>query len=138
MSSASAGRFQDHYEVLGVEHKAGSDAIQVAYARLADKYNPRTGVMPDLEKYESILLAFEVLSDPELRLDFDKRKGIGEEDKPKFSGMPFFEAYQRDTHLRIALMRTNLALLIRAILSKQTQMLMMMKRMEMKMRHGSK
>jgi hypothetical protein len=104
MSSASAGRFQDHYEVLGVEHKAGSDAIQVAYARLADKYNPRTGAMPDVEKYESIVLAFEVLSDPELRIDFDKLKGIGEEDKPKFSGMPFFEAYQRDTHLRIALL----------------------------------
>jgi len=104
MSSASAGRFQDHYEVLGVEHKAGSDAIQVAYARLADKYNPRTGAMPDAEKYDSILLAFEVRSDPELRIDFDKQKGIGEEDKPKFSGMPFFEAYQRDTHLRIALL----------------------------------
>jgi len=104
MSSASAGRFQDHYEVLGVDHKAGSDAIQISYARLADKYNPRTGAMPDVEKYESILLAFEVLSDPELRGDFDKLKGIGEEDKPKFSGMPFFEAYQRDTHLRIALL----------------------------------
>ena len=60
--------------------------------------------MPDVEKYDSILLAFEVLSDPELRTDFDKLKGIGEEDKPKFSGMAFFEAYQRDTHLRIALL----------------------------------
>jgi hypothetical protein len=104
MSSAAAGKFQDHYEVLGVEHKAGIDAIQVAYARLADKYNPRTGIVPDVEKFESVTLAFEVLADPELRQEFDKLKGIGEEDKPKFSGAPFFEAYRRDSHLRVGLL----------------------------------
>jgi hypothetical protein len=104
MSSAAAGKFQDHYEVLGVEHKASTDAIQVAYTRLAEKYHPKTGIVPSPEKYESVTLAFEVLSDPELRLDFNKLKGIGEEDKPKFSGLTFFEAYQRDTHLRIGLL----------------------------------
>lgn len=104
MSSAAAGKFQDHYEVLGVEHKASTDAIQVAYVRLAEKYHPKTGFSPSPEKYESITLAFEVLSDPELRQEFNKLKGIGEEDKPKFSGLPFFEAYQRDTHLRIGLL----------------------------------
>ncbi|MEO5926335.1 MAG: J domain-containing protein [Bryobacteraceae bacterium] len=104
MSSASAGKFQDHYEVLGVEYKAQAEAIQIAYSRLADKYNPRTGTFPDAEKFESVNLAYEVLSDPELRADFDKLKGIGEEDKPKFSGRPFFEAYRRDSHLRVGLL----------------------------------
>jgi hypothetical protein len=104
MSSPAAGKFQDHYEVLGVEHKAQTEAIQAAYTRLADKYNPRTGVVPDAEKFESITLAFEVLSDPDLRSDFDKLKGIGGEDKPKFSGLPFFEAYRRDSHLRVGLL----------------------------------
>jgi hypothetical protein len=103
MSSAAAGKFQDHYEVLGVDHKAGPDAIQLSYARLADKYHPK-GMNPDPEKYEAVTLAFEVLSDPELRQDFNKLKGIGEEDKPKFSGLQFFEAYQRDTHLRVGLL----------------------------------
>lgn len=104
MSSAAAGKFQDHYEVLGVEHKATTDAIQIAYLRLADKYHPKTGEVPSPEKYESVTLAFEVLSDPDLRLDFNKLKGIGEEDKPKFSGLPFFEAYRRDSHLRVGLL----------------------------------
>jgi curved DNA-binding protein CbpA len=104
MSSPAAGKFQDHYEVLGVDHKAGSDAIQAAYARLADKYNPKTGAVPDAEKSEAISLAFEVLSDPQLRGDFDKLKGIGQEDKPKFSGLQFFEAYRRDAHLRVGLL----------------------------------
>jgi len=104
MSSAAAGKFQDHYEVLGLDPKAGSDAIQASYARLAEKYHPKTGAVPDVEKFDAITLAFEVLSDPELRAEFNKLKGVGEEDKPKFSGMPFFEAYQRDTHLRIGLL----------------------------------
>lgn len=104
MSSAAAGKFQDHYEVLGVEHKANTDAIQVAYTRLAEKYHPKTGDVPNPEKYESVTLAFEVLSDPELRLEFNKLKGIGEEDRPKFSGASFFEAYKRDTYLRMGLL----------------------------------
>jgi hypothetical protein len=103
MSSAAAGKFQDHYEVLGLDHKASSEAIQSAYTRMAEKYHPK-GAFPDVEKYESVTLAFEVLSDPDLRLDFNKLKGIGEEDKPKFSGLAFFEAYQRDTHLRTGLL----------------------------------
>ena len=104
MSAPAAGKFQDHYEVLGVEHKAGTDAIQLAYARLAEKFHPITGATPDKEKFEAIGLAFEVLSDPDLRRDFDKLKGIGGEEKPKFSGRPFFEAYGRDVNLRIALL----------------------------------
>jgi curved DNA-binding protein CbpA len=104
MSSAAAGKFQDHYEVLGVDYKAGSEAIQVSYARLSAKYNPQSGSAPDHEKFEAVTLAFEVLSDPELRGDFDKLKGIGADDKPKFSGAPFFEAYVRDIHLRVALL----------------------------------
>jgi hypothetical protein len=104
MSSPAAGKFQDHYEVLGVEHKALAEAIQIAYTRLAEKYHPKTGVVPDVEKFESVTLAFEVLSDPDLRTDFDKLKGIGEEDKPKFSGHSFFEAYHRDSHLRVGLL----------------------------------
>jgi hypothetical protein len=104
MSSPAAGRFQDHYEVLGVDHKATTDAIQASYTRMAEKYHPKTGIVPDAEKFESITLAFEVLSDPELRADFNKLKGIGGDEKPKFSGEPFFEAYRRDSHLRVGLL----------------------------------
>lgn len=104
MSAASAGKFQDHYEVLGVEHRASSDAIKTSYARLSETFHPRNGFAPDEEKYEAVQLAFEVLSDPELRREFDKLKGIGGEEKPKFSGLPFFEAYGRDINLRVALL----------------------------------
>ncbi len=90
--------------MLGVEPKASMDAVQLAYARLSEKFHPKVGTTPDPEKYEGIVLAFEVLSDPELRKDFDKLKGIGGEEKPKFSGRAFFEAYGRDVELRVALL----------------------------------
>lgn len=90
--------------MLGVEHKASTDAIQSAYARLSEKFHPKTGITPDLDKYEGITLAFEVLSDPDLRKDFDKLKGIGGEEKPRFSGRKFFEDYGRDTNLRVAML----------------------------------
>jgi curved DNA-binding protein CbpA len=104
MSAPLAGKFQDHYDVLGVEPKAGSEAIQTAYARLSQRFHPQTGTHPDPQKFEAVTLAFEVLSDPQLRREFDKLKGVGGEEKPRFSGRPFFEAYGRDTNLRVALL----------------------------------
>lgn len=105
MSSAVAGKFQDHYEVLGVDPKANSETIQKAYARLAQKYHPSNPDTGDLEKFEAVNLAFEVLSDPHLRPEFDKIKGV-DDDKgpPKFNGEAFFNYLGREQGLRTALL----------------------------------
>src|SRR5262249_2651284 len=59
----------------------------------------------DAEKYESAKLAFEVLSDPDLRKQFNKLKGMEEEEGgPKFSGQPFFDSLGRDNNLRTTLL----------------------------------
>jgi len=105
MSAPLAGKFQDHYEVLGIDPKAISETIQRAYAQLAKKYHPNTPGTGDPEKFEALNLAYEVLSDPELRASFDKVKGVGhEEGPPKFSGQEFFDALGRETVLRSALL----------------------------------
>lgn len=104
MSAPAAGKFQDHYDVLGVEHNAPPEAIQAAYARLSAKFHPKNGTTPDQEKFDAVTLAFEVLCDPELRREFDKIKGIGGDEKPRFSGRSFFDLYGRDTNLRVALL----------------------------------
>lgn len=104
MSSPAAGKFQDHYDILGVEHNAPSEAIQAAYARLSAKFHPKNGTAPDQEKFDTVTLAFEVLCNPELRREFDKIKGIGGDEKPRFSGLSFFDLYVRDTNLRVALL----------------------------------
>ncbi len=105
MSAPVAGKFQDHYAILGVEPKANSDTIQAAYAKLAQKYhkdNPATG---DPEKFEVVNLAFEVLCDAALRAEFDKLKGVDQDgDKPKFGGAPFFVNLGKQSGLRTAIL----------------------------------
>ena len=101
MSSASAGKFQDHYEILGVDPRAPNETIHEAYSRLAK----RCRELGESERLEAVSLAYEVLSDQMLRREFDKLKGIGEDTGgPKFSGNRFFETFGRDTHLRMTLL----------------------------------
>lgn len=93
MSAPLAGKFQDHYVILGVDPKATNEVIQKAYSALAAKYNPRGGESPDQEKFEAVTLAYEVLMDPAAKATFDSmRPGAGQDDAPQFSGRPFFEA----------------------------------------------
>lgn len=104
MSAPAAGKFQDHYAVLDVDPKADSDEIQAAYAKLAQRYQPKSPTA-DAEKFEAVNLAFEVLSDAELRTGFDRIKGVGQDQSaPKFTGLDFFDALGRETVLRSALL----------------------------------
>ena len=105
MSAPVAGKFQDHYALLGVDPRAGQETIQAAHRALAQQFkpdNPRTG---DKTKFDLVNQAYEVLSDPYLRAEFDKVKGIDQEgDTPQFSGMDFFDTLSRQSGLRMALL----------------------------------
>lgn len=104
MSAPLAGKFQDHYAILGVDPKADSDTIQQAYSKLAKKYHPKSPT-GDAEKFEALNQAYEVLVDPSLRAAFDQVKGVTrEESAPKFSGPAFFEALGREAALRVAIL----------------------------------
>ncbi|HTW64614.1 MAG TPA: J domain-containing protein [Bryobacteraceae bacterium] len=105
MSGTAAGKFQDHYAVLGVEPKSDSETIQRAYAKLAQKYFPNNPETGNAEMFEAINMAYETLSDPQLRATFDKLKGVNQDDGgPKFSGFEFFDALGRETILRSAVL----------------------------------
>ncbi len=105
MSSGPAGKFQDHYIVLGVEPNADSDTIQAAYARLAQKYHPSNADTGNQEKFDALNQAFEVLADPALRAAFDKVKGVDPEaGNPKFTGPEFFDALEHSALLRSAVL----------------------------------
>lgn len=104
MSSASAGKFQDHYKVLGIDPKSDSATIQAAYSKLAPHHHPKTGIAPDQEKFDALNLAFEVLSDPGLRSTFDSLRGGQEEAPVNFSGLSFFAAVKKEALIRNALM----------------------------------
>lgn len=104
MSAPLAGKFQDHYAVLGIDPKSNSEAIQQAYSKLAQKYHPNNQSTGSVEMFEAVNMAYETLSDPELRGIFDKVKGIDQEGSPKFSGMGFFDALGREGLLRSAIL----------------------------------
>jgi hypothetical protein len=101
MSAPLAGKFQDHYAILGIDSKSDSDTIHQAYSKLAQKYHPNNAATGNAEMFEAVNSAYETLSDPDLRFLFDRVKGVGQDDGgPKFSGRGFFDALGREARLR--------------------------------------
>lgn len=108
MSAPLAGKFQDHYEVLEIDPHASVEEIKQAYARLAERYNPNSFAYDpeeiDEENFEALKQALEVLTDEDLRREFDKLKGIEKEKTPTFDGEKFFDGLGREAGLRAALL----------------------------------
>ena len=103
MSSAAAGKFQDHYKILGIDPKSTLDVIQLAYNALKAVYAPN-GTGPNHEKLDEITLAIEVLSDPVGRKMFDSVRGGDEERDISFSGMDFFNSLQSERDRRMTML----------------------------------
>ncbi|MDD5589965.1 MAG: molecular chaperone DnaJ [Candidatus Portnoybacteria bacterium] len=61
---------RDYYEILGVAKNASADEIKKAYRRLAREYHPDKG--GDEKKFKEINEAYQVLSDPHKRSQYDQ------------------------------------------------------------------
>jgi molecular chaperone DnaJ len=62
----------DHYEVLGVDRDASADEIKKAYRRLARELHPDVNPSPEAaERFKSVTHAYDVLSDPKQREQYD-------------------------------------------------------------------
>ncbi len=72
---------RDYYHVLGVERSAGKDEIKKAYRKLAFQHHPdkNPGNKDAEEKFKEATEAYEVLSDPEKRREYDQfgHAGLG-------------------------------------------------------------
>jgi curved DNA-binding protein len=70
-----AAKYRNYYEELGVDRKASQDEIKKAFRKLARKYHPdlKTGNEKSAaeEKFKEINEAYEVLSDPAKREQYD-------------------------------------------------------------------
>ena len=68
---------KNYYEILGVEITATPHEIKKAFHTLAHKYHPDAASSQyTKEKFFSLVEAYDTLSDPELRADYDVRTGI--------------------------------------------------------------
>ena len=63
--------FHDHYEVLQLSPNADSDTISRVFRILVKRYHPDNPVTGDDRKFNDIVQAYRVLSDPEKRAAYD-------------------------------------------------------------------
>lgn len=91
---------RDYYEILGVSRNATDEEIKRAFRRLAFQYHPDHNKQPGAEeKFKEINEAYEVLSDPEKRANYNRYGHVATQGWTGFEGFDFsgfgdiFEAF---------------------------------------------
>jgi curved DNA-binding protein CbpA len=98
--------FKDFYAVLGVERSASSEEIATAYHALATQYHPNTPRTGDRAMFAKVNEAYEVLSDPAARAEYEKSLAPAtvEIETPRFSGPKFFDSLRESNRRRLAVL----------------------------------
>lgn len=64
---------KDYYKILGLEKNANGDEIKRAYRKLAMQYHPdRGGGKESEQKFKEVNEAYQILSDPQKRAQYDQ------------------------------------------------------------------
>ncbi|RYL91568.1 molecular chaperone DnaJ [Sporolactobacillus sp. THM7-4] len=82
---------RDYYEVLGVSKDASKEEIKKAFRRLARKYHPDVNKSPDAEeKFKEVKEAYEVLSNPQKKANYDQYGHADPNEQGGFGGFGGF------------------------------------------------
>lgn len=80
---------KDYYKILEVDEKADANAIKKSYHRLARQYHPDVGGKDSENKFKEINEAYEVLSDPKRRQEYDRLRYSYAENQSRRQGQGF-------------------------------------------------
>ncbi len=70
-TSAENGAFLDYYELLQVSPNADEETIQRVFRHFAKKYHPDGAAQADPERFNRLLEAYRILTDPSQRAAYD-------------------------------------------------------------------
>lgn len=85
--------YKDYYKILGVSKTADKDEVRKSYRKLARKYHPDVSKESNAEaRFKEVSEAYEVLSDPAKRSEYDQMGSAG------FHGDPFGRGQSRGRH----------------------------------------
>jgi len=89
----------DPYKVLGLQSNASDEAIKKAYRKLAREHHPDLdhGNAKSEEKFKNISVAYDLLSDPKTRAQYDRGEldGYGVKKRPRSGGFGGFGGFGR-------------------------------------------
>lgn len=83
----------DYYEILGVNHTSTPNEIKKAYRKLASQHHPDKG--GDTKKFQDIQKAYETLSDPDKKYEYDNPNPFRQQGGDPFAGRgnPFADIF---------------------------------------------
>jgi DnaJ-class molecular chaperone len=84
----------NHYAILGIDSDASYAAIKNAYRKKASEFHPDKNSAPDAPvKFREIQEAYELLSDPVKRSDFDENRRRSLLEKPMETAQEIWTTY---------------------------------------------
>jgi curved DNA-binding protein len=81
----------DYYKILGVSESASQDEIKKAYRKLANQHHPDKG--GDQAKFKDISVAYDTLSDPQKKSEYDQTRRGGPQVRFNTGGFDFGDIF---------------------------------------------